>query len=195
MTAIKGTQWQLAVVLLLLGATEAFSEAQRDHRLEQSRVLAAALQAGLEQKLMAAMQDGGPVAAIDVCRSDAPALAAELSSPASSSVARTSLRVRNRDNRASASEAVVLERFETLVRDGVDAESLEDFQPLDDGGAFYMKAIVLRPQCLACHGDSIDASVQRAIDAAYPDDAAVGYAAGDLRGAFVVRWAALGAPD
>ena len=40
--------------------------------------------------------------------------------------------------------------------------------------------------CLACHGprETIEAETLARIDALYPQDAATGYAAGDLRGAF-----------
>jgi hypothetical protein len=57
-----------------------------------------------------------------------------------------------------------------------------------DGSARYLKAILVQPQCLACHGGPLAAPVKAAIASRYPGDRAMGYAAGELRGAFVVEW-------
>jgi len=42
--------------------------------------------------------------------------------------------------------------------------------------------------CLACHGDNIAPEVTAAIRAHYPEDQATGFATGQLRGAFSIRW-------
>jgi len=50
-----------------------------------------------------------------------------------------------------------------------------------------MKGIRVEAPCLLCHGDPIDASLAAALAERYPADAAIGYAEGDLRGAFWVE--------
>ena len=52
-----------------------------------------------------------------------------------------------------------------------------------------MKPIGTKPMCLTCHGDSkqIPQSVQARLDSVYPLDKAVGYSAGDLRGAVSIK--------
>jgi hypothetical protein len=60
----------------------------------------------------------------------------------------------------------------------------------DDGGATYMQAIVTQPLCVACHGTALAPDVASALARLYPSDRATGFAVGDLRGAFVVRWPA-----
>jgi hypothetical protein len=69
--------------------------ANDETRLVRSRALADQLQTALSQRLMAAIVDGGPVAAIDGCREEAPEIAARLSVKADAHVGRTALRVRN----------------------------------------------------------------------------------------------------
>jgi hypothetical protein len=49
-----------------------------------------------------------------------------------------------------------------------------------------MKAIPAGEVCLACHGAAITPEVAAALDAAYPEDQARGYALGDVRRAFSV---------
>ena len=50
-----------------------------------------------------------------------------------------------------------------------------------------MKAIVMQPQCAACHGSNIDPELEQAITEKYPNDKATGFDVGNIRGAFVVR--------
>jgi hypothetical protein len=47
----------------------------------------------------------------------------------------------------------------------------------------------VQEKCLACHGDpaEIDPAVRQVVAVTFPADAAVGYRAGDLRGAISVR--------
>ncbi len=49
-----------------------------------------------------------------------------------------------------------------------------------------MKAIPTAPLCLTCHGANVDPSLREKIEAVYPNDAAVGYNEGDIRGAFTI---------
>jgi hypothetical protein len=52
----------------------------------------------------------------------------------------------------------------------------------------FMKAIPMKEFCLRCHGDpaGMKPELKGTIAKLYPDDAAVGFKAGDLRGAFSV---------
>ncbi|HRN54626.1 MAG TPA: DUF3365 domain-containing protein, partial [Gemmatimonadaceae bacterium] len=60
-----------------------------------------------------------------------------------------------------------------------------------DGGweLRYLRPVVLQEFCTTCHGavENIPAAVRSVIAERYPDDSAVGYAAGELRGAISVR--------
>lgn len=154
--------------------------------LEQGRSAAQQLGAALKQALTGAIAEGGPVAAIEVCRLEAPAIAKRLSIGAS--VGRTALRVRNPENRARDDERAVLERFSRQLAAGESANALEDYMVLADGSARYMKAIPTQPMCLTCHGSVLAPAVAAAIQHRYPSDEATGFAPGSLRGAFVVRW-------
>jgi len=61
----------------------------------------------------------------------------------------------------------------------------------EPGGQYYrfMKPIVVQPHCVLCHGPvaQIPPAVQDGLRQRYPFDAAVGYAAGDLRGAVSIK--------
>jgi cytochrome c553 len=47
-----------------------------------------------------------------------------------------------------------------------------------------MKAIPTAAVCLNCHGTDVQPAVKKAISEYYPDDQAVGYSKGQIRGAF-----------
>ena len=52
----------------------------------------------------------------------------------------------------------------------------------------YLRAIVMQPVCLACHGATLAPEIATAIARDSPQDAATGFETGQLRGAVTVRW-------
>ena len=151
---------------------------------------AIAAQFGMELRaaLQAAMATGGPLAAIAVCEQDAPRIARVASEQSGAVVGRTSMRTRNPDNRPDGHQRTVLNDFAAAMAEGAHGPSLERLERLDDGRERYMRAIVIEPPCLVCHGAELAPQVAAALDAAYPQDTARGYQLGELRGAFTVTW-------
>jgi hypothetical protein len=143
----------------------------------------------LQGALGAAMQEGGPVAAIAVCKEQAPAIAADLSEQHGWDVGRTSLKLRNPNNAPDAWEQEVLEQFESRRKGGESpmGMSYASVEETADGKVYrFMQAIPTQSVCLACHGTNIDAPVAEALDSAYPEDQARGYFADEIRGAFTL---------
>ena len=54
----------------------------------------------------------------------------------------------------------------------------------------YLRAIIMQPACLACHGATLTPELATIIAREYPQDAATGFETGQLRGAVTVRWPA-----
>lgn len=129
----------------------------------------------------------GPDKAIEVCRSEAPALAAQLSRDTGARVRRTSLRVRNPGNAPDAWEAAALRDMSRRIAGGEPASQVE-VHAVVDGQRRYAKAIVMEPMCVMCHGERLAPAVAAAVRARYPVDAATGFRPGELRGAFSVSW-------
>ena len=137
---------------------------------------------------MGAVANGGPIAAISVCSTSAPSIATSLSTEGWT-IGRTALKLRNQNNTPDAWERSVLAQFERRLTAGEPADALEthNIVPHDGRPTFrYMKAIVTAPQCLVCHGEALEPSLANALDELYPDDAARGFIAGSLRGAFTI---------
>lgn len=152
----------------------------------RSEILADRFQKELLSALTAAMAAEGPQGAIGVCSSIAPALAAQLSEESGASVRRTALKTRNPAAKADATEQRVMASWAAAP---IDDEGRPKRWTAREGGEYrYMRAIPTMPMCLACHGENIALEVTAAIRAHYPEDQATGFAPGQLRGAFSIRW-------
>ena len=140
----------------------------------------------LKAKLQAAMKDGGPTAAINVCHEEAPKLAAAVSAETGFTVTRVSDQPRNPEMGVPSDwQRSVLAEFAARKVAGEDPNQLVWHSEVD-GEQRFMKAIPTGGVCLTCHGSDIQPEIQTALAELYPKDLATGYAAGDIRGAFVV---------
>ncbi len=161
-----------------------------DQRAEQSRAVIKEFAGALKAELKRAIKKGGPLEAITVCSSVAPAIARHQSIKYGWQVGRTSLKPRNPDNAPDSWEKSVLEKFEARKKAGENPGKMEYFEVVEQNGKKefrYMKAIpVKKKPCLACHGTNIKPDIAAALDKRYPKDQARGYKAGDIRGAFSI---------
>lgn len=151
----------------------------------EARGLVAPFGAELLATVRQAMAAGGAVSAIDACQVLAPAIAGRHSRQPWT-VGRTALRLRNPANAPDAWEREVLEHFAAEAAKGRPLAELRHGEVV--GGEFrYLQAIATAEPCLACHGAALAPEVAAALQARYPQDAATGFAAGELRGAFTLR--------
>jgi hypothetical protein len=150
-------------------------------KAQQELVLTAvnAMAAELMVELTAALDAGDAGAAINVCKEKAPAVAAHVRETYGVKLGRTSHRLRNTANVAPA-------WAETYVTDMVEDPT---YVAGPDGELGALLPINLKAECEMCHGpvEQVDASVMAAINEAYPEDQAVGFEEGDLRGWFWVE--------
>lgn len=180
----------LTVITLGLAAISTnLSATDYDAEITASRDTVREFMQTLKQELQAGMQAGGPVNAISVCNLTAPAIASTYSARNGWDVGRTSLKLRNPDNAPDAWERSVLEAFEKRKEAGEDPAKMEFYEVVrqDDVSEIrYMKAIPTAGLCLACHGEQLDSIVKTRLETLYPEDQALGYREGDIRGAFTI---------
>lgn len=159
-------------------------------QLAPARAAVKELGENLKTQLVAALKEGGPRKAVDVCRTIAPAIAEEASQSHGLDVGRTALKVRNPANAPDAFERQVLEDFAREIAAGADPAQPEHAEMRSENGTRelrYMKAIPTAAEpCLACHGANIEPQLKAEILRLYPEDQATGFKAGELRGAFTV---------
>lgn len=181
----------LLVTALALSSHSVFADEQQAFQ-QQSKAAIKEFATSLKSALVSAMKSGGPTEAIQVCNLMAPAIASSLSEKHGLEIARTSIKVRNQDNKADCWEKKVLQQFEDRKQAGEAVKTLTFSEKVtsDDGQEMrMMKAIPTGEVCLKCHGSNIAEPVQASLNELYPDDQATGFALGDIRGAFTIRQA------
>lgn len=158
-------------------ASPASSEAEA---LEAAEAAAKKLGSTLKARVVQVMGEGGPAAAITVCADEAQGLTAQVAGESRARVGRSSLRLRNPVNAGPDWVTAWLE-----AQGERKAEGVLPHKEVADGHARVVFPIAIEGPCVACHGpaEQIPAEVREVLASRYPQDAATGYAVGDLRGA------------
>jgi len=183
---MKKTLLTLCLAALASGVSAGSDKAAE---LDQAKKATAEFAGALKSELVAAMQSGGPIEAIDVCNTRAVLISEEVSLEQGMTLSRVSQKNRNPDNAPNEWQAAVLESFEARKEAGEAPGTLAWHEVADtnNGKEFrFMKAIPTGAVCLACHGETLAPPVAEKLAELYPEDKATGYSEGDIRGAFVV---------
>jgi len=155
----------------------------------QAKAAIAAFAFALQTELKSAMQQGGPVNAIGVCNTTAMPITTKVSLEQGLALSRVSFKNRNPANTPNDWQGEVLESFVNRKAGGEELATMawSEIAEIDGKQQFrFMKAIPTGALCLQCHGSDISPEVSSRLAELYPGDKATGYAAGDIRGAFVV---------
>jgi hypothetical protein len=179
----------LGLVALIAAASAC---AQDPAWVGEARKVATSVPPRLLAVLTEEMAKGGPEGAILVCRDKAPQLAKAASEETGWNVRRVSLRNRNPKAVPDAWERAALEDFDRRAAGGETPATLEKAEVVtEDGKQFYryMRALPTQELCLNCHGlpERLTPAVQERLKALYPDDKAIGYRPGEIRGAMTIR--------
>lgn len=180
----------LMSILASLSLSSVAASPVPEQHLQEARAVVKSFSGQLKGALKPAMKSGGPVSAIQVCKHQAGPIADNVSAQSDWQVSRTSLKVRNEGNQADEWELLVLQKFEQRKSAGEDVNAIEYAELIvSDGKSVYryMKAIPTADLCLKCHGDSLDSAVSASLKTLYPNDQAVGFNSGDIRGAFSLK--------
>lgn len=178
------------VAVILLSVVSA--NAQEPAWVGEARKVAGSVPPKLLAVLTEEIGKNGPEGAILVCRDKAPQLAKAASDETGWSVRRVSLRNRNPRAVPDGWERAALEDFDRRAASGESATTLEKAEIVTEGGKQsyrYMRALPTQSLCLNCHGspEQLTPAVTEKLKALYPDDKAVGYRPGDIRGAMTIR--------
>lgn len=160
-----------------------------DSLMERGRRIAMEAQKNLLSEVSKAMQQGGPVHAIDFCHAEVDELMQTISGEQNARVARIARRYRNPDNRLKDErDSSIYAQWEDAVARGEKPQDV--LQKAGDGEHYFYKPIMLGMEtCLKCHGTpgkEINEATLEALDERYPDDRARNFELGELRGAWKI---------
>lgn len=166
--------------------------ATEDAWVAEARAVAGSVPPMLLSVLTEEIKQSGLEGAIAMCRDEAPKLARAASQETGWAVRRVSLRNRNPKAVPDAWERAALLEFDRRAVAGEKPATLERAELVqEDGRAVYryMRALPTQELCLGCHGtdDRLSPAVKARLAALYPDDKAVGYGLGQIRGAMTIR--------
>ncbi|MBC6489753.1 DUF3365 domain-containing protein [Flavihumibacter stibioxidans] len=168
-------------------ASQPESETVKPDYLKLGDSIAAASFDNLRTALQASVAKDGPEKSIGFCHDNAMALTGKLDSD-SIHVYRVAERYRNPANQLKPGDQVAWQQYVTAKSKG---DSIFSTITESDSAVDYYKPILLQPMCATCHGQpitNIPESLVRVIDSVYPGDLAKGFAPGDLRGMWHIRF-------
>lgn len=161
-----------------------------DQVIAEGNRIADASQGALAGALMSKVKTDGFEGAVSFCHVAAVPLADSLSLIYNADVRRTSFRYRNEGNMPDSTDKLVLATFEE--KHELDEVPEPAVVETNDGAIRFYKPIYAAPVCLNCHGmpgEDLTADLHALILEEYPEDRAVGFEEGDIRGAWVIEFA------
>lgn len=164
--------------------------ADLEERIKKARDAVTTVAERFRAELGSMIKASGPAGALGACQSASTDLPTAVGDETGFEISRTALKLRNPENAPDPWELDVLKNFQAKAAAGSEAAKLEfaDVVVTPEGDKLfrYMKAIPVTEACLACHGTDLKQDVKAEISKYYPEDKAVGFKLGDMRGAFTV---------
>jgi len=177
--------------LSLLSCSENRVEVSEDQVIGM-RTTAMEFMKNLKGVLISQIQTNGVLQAVAVCSDTAQVLTNDFGVQKGVFIRRVSFKNRNENNLPDDFEKKILSKFELLNQNKKLTSETEHAEIVREGEfkyLRYLKPILVQAECLNCHGseNEIMPEVKQLISQAYPDDKAVGYKIGDLRGAVSLK--------
>ncbi len=162
--------------------------ALEERYLKQGQEIAGTTFSILASSLKQALEEGGVANAIGYCSVAAQVISDSLSLLHDAEIRRVTLRPRNPKNAPTKDEKLVLHDYQSKKDTG--AKLLAQVLDGDERTVSYYAPILISDFCLKCHGkigNDIREDDYAEIIKRYPEDQAIGYAAGDLRGVWHIK--------
>jgi hypothetical protein len=181
-----------AVLALLSGVLVSPAARAEESWVNEARGIATAVPQRLLAVLTQEIEQGGPAHAVDACQIQAPQMARKASETTGWQVRRVTLRERNPKAVPDAWERAALEDFDRRAAAGESPATLERAERVVENGQpvyRYVRALPVQAVCLNCHGAAERQSpeLRERLRTLYPDDKAVGYELGQIRGVVTLR--------
>ena len=173
----------LSIIILFSSCQKELTEKEKSSYIIKGKEIAQITVKNLGGNLIKHMKEGGPQQAIPFCNTNAQPLTKEVAKKYNVSIKRTSLKIRNENNKPTKTETEILSQYATSILEGT---KLKPIVSKDKSGKVHFYApIKLEAKCLACHGTvgkEVTVKTDSILKALYPNDKATGFQVGDLRG-------------
>ena len=183
----------LLILILIISCGDKNQEAQIiENQKKEMRENASEFMGQLKSVVIKQIKSEGMLSAVAVCSDTAQVLTNNFGLMKGVYIKRVSFKNRNKNNVPDEFEARILKEFEQIKKEGKLISNTEHFEIIIENDyqyLRYMKPIKIGAACLKCHGneEKISTEVKELIVKEYPDDKAIGYKNGDLRGAVSIK--------
>jgi hypothetical protein len=177
--------------ILFVSCTEKKVEIS-ENQISGMRTTAMEFMKDLKGILINQIKSNGILQAVSVCSDTAQVLTNNFGVQKGVYIKRVSLKSRNINNVPDDFEKLILNKFSLMLQNN-ELNSESEYAEIVEEGDFkylrYLKPIMVQAECLNCHGseNEIIPEVKQLINREYPDDKAIGYKIGDLRGAVSLK--------
>jgi hypothetical protein len=186
---MKGSLVLLVLTLILGSCSKSLSKKEIDNYTIRGNEISLATQKTLGNDLMQKMKSGGVKEALPYCNTMAYPLTDQMSEKYEASIKRASHKLRNSLNKATPEEEKIINQFKSAL---LVKSQINPIVKLDnDGNPHYYSPIIMQKKCLACHGTvgkEVTKSTDSLIKSLYPNDDALGFVEGELRGIWSITF-------
>jgi len=185
----------LSIFLILVVLSSCTSEEEKHQQATMRKFtdlgdrIAGASFASLSGNLKAATIRGGIDEAIKYCNENASSLTDSLSQGFKVKLKRTSTKLRNEKNKSDSLEAYFLDLYSQIEK--MKKPMVSKTILTRNNEVRYFAPIFLKAQCLTCHGNvgrEITEETYSIIKKHYPNDQAIGFQEGELRGIWSINF-------
>lgn len=184
--------WRSIAFLLTITALSACTNPKQQTISEEEKAalmllgdsISMEMQNVLLQNVGEAIQKGGTDYAVEFCNIQAMPLTDSIADHLKVYIQRLSDKNRNPAN-------AIQTQMDSIAWEKMKSEKTDFTKQDKNGEVYYYKPILIAmPTCIKCHGgkNDITESTKKIIAQKYPNDKAVGYQMGDLRGMWKIKW-------
>ena len=168
-----------------LFASSMYGTSVKAEGLQAIKLLGTTLKTQLKEKLQL---DSNSTAAITFCTTEAQALTQKVNAalPSHIKVRRTSLQLRNPANQADKIDIKIMQSYKKAFEKKSPSASMITQVDRKEFTRIYTP-LAVGAVCMKCHGTNVSPIIAEKIQAAYPNDTAIGMKEGDFRGVIVAE--------
>ncbi|MFO7673142.1 MAG: DUF3365 domain-containing protein [Lutibacter sp.] len=179
----------ILVFMAMASCGNSLTENEKKEYASKGSEISQATFKALSEKLTEQMQLGGPAQALPFCNVEAIPLTQKLSEENNATIKRTSDKWRNPSNQPSERELEIINNYHKLIAEKQEITPIVEVD--NDNKKHYYAPIIVKANCLACHGkvdEMVSVKTDSIIKSLYPNDKAIGYNEGDLRGVWSITF-------
>ena len=179
----------ILVFMAMVSCGNSLTDKEKKEYVATGNEISQATFKALSEKLTEQMKLGGPAQAIPFCNVEAMPLTLQLSEQYDVTIKRTSDKWRNTSNQPSERELEIINNYHKLISEKKEITPIVEVD--NNNNKHYYAPILLKANCLACHGkvdEFVPVKTDSIIKSLYPNDKAVGYNEGDLRGIWSIAF-------